>query len=86
MSVNQAAQQLLEIIKDKPKCDEEESLLKEDSPTIALARIGSDDQLIKSCTLNELLNVDMGLPLHSLVIPGKLHPLELDMIELFSNK
>jgi diphthine synthase len=52
---------------------------------MALARIGSDNQTIKSCKLKELLDIDLGEPLHSLIIPGKLHPIEIEMIEIFSN-
>ncbi len=34
----------------------------------------------------QLLEVDFGAPLHSLVIAGELHPLELDMLNLLRPK
>ena len=38
---------------------------------IGVARLGANDQQIVSGTLEELLKVDFGKPLHSLVIPAK---------------
>jgi diphthamide biosynthesis methyltransferase len=35
--------------------------------------------------LKGLAEVDLGAPLHSLVIAGKLHPLETDFLRLFAN-
>jgi diphthine synthase len=84
MSVNIAASQLLDIINSKQN-ESKQQLINENSICIALARIGSDNQTIKSCKLKELLNIDLGEPLHSLIIPGKLHPIEIEMIEIFSN-
>ncbi len=80
MSVNIAGSQLLDIINSK-----QNELINENSVCIALARIGSDNQTIKSCKLKQLLDIDLGEPLHSLIIPGKLHPIEIEMIEIFSN-
>ena len=53
---------------------------------MGLARIGSDDQQIVATTLQKMTEVDLGSPLHSLVITGDMHPLELEMLELFSAK
>jgi diphthine synthase len=35
-------------------------------------------------TLQELLQVDFGAPLHSFVLPGKMHILEGEMLETFA--
>jgi diphthine synthase len=35
-------------------------------------------------TLEELLTVDFGAPLHSFVLPGKMHILEAEMLETFA--
>jgi len=35
-------------------------------------------------TLEELLTVDFGQPLHSFVLPGKMHILEAEMLETFA--
>jgi diphthine synthase len=54
---------------------------------IGLARVGAEDQLIVSGTLKELLEVNFGEPLHSLVIPAKqLHHTEKEMFDFYSSK
>ena len=45
-----------------------------------MARIGHDNQKMVAGTLKELLDVDFGTPLHSLVIPGHLHILEQEAV------
>lgn len=49
---------------------------------MGVARLGADDQLIRVATLQQLASCDLGGPLHSLVVPGHLHPLEVDMLQL----
>ena len=41
-----------------------------------------DDEVIKSCTLKEMCNIDVGGPLHSMVLVGETHPLENDMLAM----
>lgn len=49
-----------------------------------VARIGADDQIIKSGTLKELLTVDFGKPLHSVIICAKkLHDIEEEMYQFY---
>lgn len=56
----------------------------EDSLCIGLARVGSDSQQLVTCSLKAMANVDLGGPLHSMIIAGPvLHPLETDYIEQF---
>lgn len=89
MTVNQAAEQLLEIIENRNKDNLDDSLqnrLNCDSICIGLARVGSSTQRIVNCTIKEAINLDLGPPLHSIVIPGDMHPLELEMVNLFCNK
>lgn len=51
---------------------------------VGLARVGSEDQKIVVASLDKLANYkDMGLPLHSLIIVGKMHPLEKEYIQQF---
>ena len=59
------------------------SAVTEDTLCVGLARVGSDDQKIVATTLREMQKVDLGSPLHSLVITGDMHPLELDMLKLY---
>lgn len=84
MSVSQAADQLLQIAASR-KDKEELLLVGHNTVAIGLARVGSDDQQIVAAELETLqANVDFGKPLHSLVIPGKMHPLEEDAVKLFA--
>ena len=57
----------------------------EDSVAVGVARIGSDTQQIICSTMRQLLSVDLGKPLHSLVIPApNIHFLERDMLRQFA--
>lgn len=59
-------------------------MLHEDSICIGVARVGAETQTICTSTLKSMTSCDLGEPLHSLVIPGHMHPLELDMLKLFT--
>ena len=50
-----------------------------DTKAVSLARLGLTSQLILYDTLQELQEIDFGPPLHSLIICGELHPLELEV-------
>jgi diphthine methyl ester synthase len=78
MTINQALEQLMEV-EEKRK----EKVLSKDTQVIGLARIGAPDQLIKSGTVEELLKVDFGEPLHSLVICGSLHIIEEEILSFY---
>ncbi|CAO2599840.1 Diphthine methyl ester synthase [Lemmus lemmus] len=80
MSVSQAAQQLLEIVHNQRA-----RAITEETLCVGLARVGAEDQKIAAGTLQQMCTVDLGEPLHSLVITGgTLHPLEMEMLNLFS--
>lgn len=79
MTVNTALEQLLEIEEKKG-----EGVITRDSMCIGLARVGQDTQKIISGTAAELLDVDFGPPLHSLVLCGEMHELEAAMVDSFS--
>ncbi|XP_028668256.1 diphthine methyl ester synthase [Erpetoichthys calabaricus] len=83
MSVCQAAEQLLEIVRHKRE-QNEDLAISEDTVCVGLSRVGSEDQKIKAGTLRQLALVELGKPLHSLIITGHLHPMELDMLRLFA--
>ncbi|CAC5404184.1 DPH5 [Mytilus coruscus] len=84
MSVNTAAEQLVEIIQRKKEEGETNLAFSENTICIGLARIGSETQTIVAATFTDMMTVDIGAPLHSFVIPGELHPLEKDMLKLFA--
>lgn len=55
-----------------------------DSLCVGLARVGSKNQKILACSLEKMCTVDLGGPLHSLIIASpELHPLELEYLEQF---
>ncbi|KAM3875962.1 diphthine methyl ester synthase [Diretmus argenteus] len=81
MTVNQAADQLLEIIQRRRE-EGEELGLTEETVCVGVARLGASDQMIKTGTLKQLASCDLGAPLHSLIITSQLHPLEVDMLRL----
>ncbi|XP_077464120.1 diphthine methyl ester synthase [Stigmatopora argus] len=91
MSVSQAASQLLEIVRGRrergdgePDGEPDGAGLTEDSPCVGLARLGAADQEIRVATLAQMSACDLGAPLHSLVLPGRLHPLEADALRLYA--
>ncbi|XP_036907209.1 diphthine methyl ester synthase isoform X2 [Sturnira hondurensis] len=83
MTVNQAARQLLEVVENQ-RARGEEPAVTEDTLCVGLARVGAEDQRIAAGTLQQMCTVDLGGPLHSLVVTGgSLHPLETEMLSLF---
>lgn len=53
----------------------------ESSIIVGLARVGWEDQRIVACSLREMASIDLGPPLHCMVIPAmKLHPLESEFL------
>ncbi|UMM18053.1 hypothetical protein L5515_014299 [Caenorhabditis briggsae] len=79
---SEAASQLLTIC-ERRKAKGEECAYDENTMVVGLARVGWDNQKIVYCSLKEMSEMEMGEPLHSLIIPGETHPLEVDMLETF---
>lgn len=79
MRVHEAVDQILEA-EDNLKTGG----IKKDMKCFGVARMGFDDQLIVSGTLEDFLKIDMGEPLHSFVICApELHYMEQEMYEFF---
>lgn len=79
MTVSEAAERLNEILRRRrnEKTVEKEFALKDSSLVIGLARVGWDDQRIVACSLGEMTLLDIGPPLHCMVIPAvSLHCIE----------
>ena len=49
-----------------------------------LVRVGHETQVIRSATLQEMSELDLGEPLHTLVLAGDLHPEELHWFNHYS--
>ncbi len=58
-----------------------EKIISEDSLVVGVARLGQPDMKMVAGTIKEIKELDFGAPLHSLIIPGKLHHIEEEMLE-----
>ena len=80
MTTAQCASQMLEIEEGKA-----EGVYGPESLAVGIARVGAGDQNITAGTLQQLTAVDLGPPLHSLVLLGRrTHDLERDFIREFA--
>ena len=78
MTVYEAISQLLQIQEKRT-----EKIFTSDLMIVGCARLGSDNFTIKYGKVQELQNNDFGKPLHCLIVPGKLHFMEEDMLGLW---
>jgi diphthine methyl ester synthase len=80
MTVAQCASQMLETEDSRS-----EGVYGPRSLAVGVARLGSKDQKIAAGTLEQLSSIDLGPPLHSLVLLGRrTHDLERDFIRSFA--
>jgi len=80
MTAAQCAQQMVEIEELR-----KEDVCGKDKLAVSVARLGSDGEKIVAGTLEELSSVDMGAPLHSLVLCGtNMHEMEWEYIREFA--
>ena len=77
MTAATAATQLLEV-----ETARGEGAYDEHTTCVAVARIGQDDEKIRTCTLGEMRRVNMGEPLHSLVLVGDVMDVERAALRL----
>ncbi len=78
MTLNQAIDVLENIEKRK-----EEKLIHDELLVVGCARLGSEDFVIKSGPLKDVKKFDFGKAPHCLIIPGKLHFVEEELLELW---
>lgn len=80
MTAAQCASQMLEVEDER-----RQGVCGKESLAVAVARLGSEDQLIVAGTLEELAEADLGRPLHSLVLCGKkMHEMEWEYVREFA--
>lgn len=79
MTINTAIEQLLEVEQNRGG-----NAFSEDTTCVGFARLGSEDQMVVAGSMKQLLEVDFGSPLHCLVIVGKTHPVEEEMLDFFT--
>ncbi|CCW69835.1 unnamed protein product, partial [Phytomonas sp. Hart1] len=80
MTIKQAIEQVFEVENTKKG-----GAIAADGSSFAvgLARVGSSTQQIVAGSMKELLEVDFGPPLHSLIIAGDVHECESEHVNLF---
>jgi diphthine methyl ester synthase len=78
MSVNSALE-ILEKIEAKKK----ENLISDDTLVVGCARLGCSDFIVKAGKLSEIKKFDFKAPLHCLIIPGKMHFMEEEMLKMW---
>ena len=77
MTVNEGIKRILEVAKER-----NDNKINEDTLAVGFARIGSENQIIKFGKMKKLLDYNFGKPQHILVVPGKLHFVEEEALEL----
>ncbi|KAI5967890.1 DPH5 [Candida margitis] len=79
MDIATAAKQLIEIEETR-----QEQAYTENTPCVAISRLGAPTQTFKAGTLKELSEYDSGEPLHTMVMLGRqVHDLELEYLYQF---
>ena len=78
MTVNTAVEQLLEV-----EANRQMGACTPECLAVGVARVGSPTQKIVAGSMQALLDVDFGEPLHSLIIAGAMHVIESEFLEQF---
>lgn len=78
MTVNEALE-ILENIEKRKK----EKIVDKKMLVVGCARLGSDNAAIKAGILEEVKKFNFGKPPHCLIIPGKLHFVEEEMLQIY---
>jgi len=80
MTAAQCASQMIEVEETRKT-----GICHQDKLAVAVARVGSENQVVKAGTLKELSTADLGEPLHSFVLLGKrTYELERDFLREYA--
>lgn len=79
MTANEGLKYLMEMEETK-----QEKIFAEDSIFCVVARAGSDNPVVSAGVYRDLIEKDFGPPLHTIVIPGKLHFMEKEALEILA--
>jgi len=79
MTANKGMQLLLKMEEKHGK-----NIFNEDSVVCVVARAGSAEPITVAGTVKDLTDRDFGPPLHTLVIPGKLHFMEIEALQVLA--
>jgi diphthine synthase len=78
MTANQAMEYLLKVADKR-----DDGIITGDTLAVVVARAGALKPLVMAGKIKNLINEDFGGPLHSLIIPSKLHFIEAEaLVEL----
>lgn len=75
MTANEGMKFLLEMEKKVGR-----HVLSDESVACVVARAGSEEPIVRAGLIKDLVKMDFGPPLHSIVIPGKLHFMEIEAL------
>lgn len=76
MTAHDAITLLLRMEKQK-----QQQLITDTTVLCVVARAGSSEPVVTADTIKELLTIDFGSPLHTLVVPGSLHFMEVEALQ-----
>lgn len=79
MTANEGMHLLLKM-EEKQK----DGIIKNDSIICVVARAGSTEPIVLAGRLEDIIDRDFGPPLHTIVIPGKLHFLEIEALQILA--
>ncbi len=80
LTIPQGIQILLRIEKER-----KEDVFGEETLCVGIARLGADNSTIRTGSAKEIMRLDFGSPPHALVVPGKLHFMEEEMLTSYRN-
>ena len=75
MTINEGLEYLLKIYDEN-----KQGKITPDTLAIGIARVGSNDNIIKADYIKNLIEYDFGEPLHCIIIPSKLHIVEAEYL------
>jgi len=79
MTANEGLKLILDMEeKVKSKIFDKESVI------CVVARAGSDKPVVKAGTIKELIDEGFGKPFHSIVVPGRLHFMEIEALRVLA--
>ncbi len=81
MSANEAIKQLIYCESVRKK-----RMFTDDKEILVIARFTGDDEIIKFGKVKDLVKMDFGKPLHSMVIPGEINPVEREFLDILYPK
>jgi len=79
MNANEGLKILLDMEEKK-----QEKILKKDGIACVVAKAGSNKPIVKAGRIKDLIKIDFGSPLQSIVIPGSLHFMEIEALILLA--